>query len=73
MSDLVKRLRDTDANADPRWIADITEEAAKRIETLEAALQGMWLLPRPWMDGGVTWRQWNAAFDAAIRALEGKP
>jgi hypothetical protein len=64
--DLVKRLRDTDANAGAEWIRDITEEAADRIEVLEAALRDISQGKAP--IGGV-----RGLIEHARRALEGKP
>lgn len=44
----------------------------ERIKVLEDALKGAMKLPRPWMDGGVTFEDWCEAFDKIEAALAGK-
>jgi len=40
-----------------------------RIAVLEDALKAALKLPRPWMDGGVTFEEWAASFDKIAAAL----
>lgn len=42
---------------------------AERIAELEAALRLAYKLPRPWIDGGISYQEWETAFDAIERAL----
>jgi hypothetical protein len=45
----------------------------KECERIRAALQSLIkIAPRPWMDGGVSWPDWNAAMSAAEAVAEGK-
>ncbi len=53
----------------------VTIPAAQHAALLEAArtLRLAFRLPRPWMDGGITWSQWDEAcvkIDAALSALK---
>jgi hypothetical protein len=46
-------------------------EACQERERIRAALQSLIKTgPRPWMDGGVTWPEWDAAMQAAEDAIK---
>ena len=46
------------------------QEACQERERIRAALQSLIKIgPRPWMDGGVSWAQWDAAMSAAEAAV----
>lgn len=48
-------------------------EACQERERIRVALQSLIKIgPRPWMDGGVSWAQWDAAMSAAEAVAEGK-
>ena len=59
---------------DGEWIrwedaaAEIRRLSA-RCAALEQALRGWQKIPRPWIDGGVTWAEWDAACTAIEVAL----
>lgn len=48
----------------------MTDIKDTEIEKLRAVIHGlMKILARPWIDGGVTWPEWDAAMQAAEDAL----
>lgn len=54
--DLAKRFKEESAMRD-------------RYKRVVEACRGAFKLPRPWMDGGITYAEWDAAFTAIEEAL----
>jgi hypothetical protein len=70
VSDIVERLRTFYDAGLPVAEFVVVLEAADEIERLRTVAHGlMKILARPWIDGGVTWPEWDAAMKAAEDAL----
>ena len=50
----------------------IVEALLDEIRMLRKVCQSAMKLPRPWIDGGVSWAEWDAAMSAIESAIEEK-
>lgn len=55
------------------WLCRKAVTLTAALKTAREALEKAFKLPRPWIDGGVTWEEWSRAFEivqAALHAID---
>lgn len=73
---LVVKLADLDKTIETLEVCMTTDSTILTLRThykrVAEACRGAFKLPRPWMDGGITYAEWDAAFTAIEEALAWK-